>query len=82
MAVIDTVKESPTVISSAEQPKGDIRVQDGERDLDQDFGVPERYKGTATDKRDMSILGKKQVLRVCVLNLIAVSRHVDEWDQC
>jgi hypothetical protein len=29
-----------------------------------DEGVPLRYRGTASDKRDMHIMGKKQVLRV------------------
>lgn len=26
--------------------------------------VPEKYRGTSADKRDMSVMGKKQVLRV------------------
>jgi hypothetical protein len=26
--------------------------------------VPEKYRGTVADKRDMTVLGKKQVLRV------------------
>lgn len=28
--------------------------------------VPTRYRGTDNDKREMNMLGKKQVLRVCV----------------
>lgn len=28
--------------------------------------IPERYRGTMADQKDMSILGKKQVLRVGV----------------
>jgi hypothetical protein len=39
--------------------------QSGEKVAD-DVGVPARYRGTATDKRDMVILGKKQVLRVSI----------------
>ena len=27
--------------------------------------VPQRYRGTDSDKHDMMVLGKKQVLRVC-----------------
>jgi hypothetical protein len=65
MAVVDAMKEDATVISSAEQPKSDLYLNDGEKDLDEDFGVPERFRGTADDKREMSMLGKKQVLRVC-----------------
>lgn len=26
--------------------------------------VPEKYRGTAADRRDMTVMGKKQVLRV------------------
>ena len=68
MAFVDAVKENPAVVSLAEQPKSDIYSHHGEKDLDENFGVPERYKGTTTDKREMSMLGNKQVLRVCVLN--------------
>ncbi|EXJ56541.1 hypothetical protein A1O7_06885 [Cladophialophora yegresii CBS 114405] len=63
MAIVDAMKEDTTVISSAEQPKNDLYSHDGDKDLDEDFGVPERYRGTADDKREMSMLGKKQVLR-------------------
>lgn len=33
-----------------------------------DASVPARYHGTAADARDMAVLGKKQVLRVCGLH--------------
>lgn len=33
---------------------------------DKDPALPARYMGTSADKRDMTILGKKQVLRVCI----------------
>jgi len=32
-------------------------------------GIPSKYRGTDVDKRDMIVLGKKQVLRVS-LNLV------------
>lgn len=32
-----------------------------------DASVPAKYHGTAADARDMAVLGKKQVLRVCLL---------------
>lgn len=38
----------------------------GEEESD-DSGIPLEYRGTAADKRDMITLGKKQVLRVCIL---------------
>jgi hypothetical protein len=28
--------------------------------------IPSKYGGTAADKRDMAVLGKKQELRVCI----------------
>lgn len=28
--------------------------------------VPEKYRGTAADRRDMTVMGKKQVLRVSI----------------
>lgn len=67
MAAIQDAKHDPTIISSAEQPKSDISV-DAEKDLDDDdsFNIPEKYRGTAADKKEMSMLGKKQVLRVCI----------------
>ncbi len=38
--------------------------QPGEKDVNEPGSVPARYRGTATDKRDMSVMGRKQVLRV------------------
>jgi hypothetical protein len=80
MAVVDAMKEDATVISSAEQPKSDLYLNDGEKDLDEDFGVPERFKGTADDKREMSMLGKKQVLRVCARHFHAMEIFFDGTD--
>jgi hypothetical protein len=48
-----------------ESPIDDGQVADKDPD---DGGIPSRYRGTAADKRDMIVLGKKQVLRVCILN--------------
>ena len=39
--------------------------QNAKEDGDEPITVPLRYRGTVHDKRDMSMLGKKQVLRVC-----------------
>jgi len=39
--------------------------------------VPEKYRGTAADRRDMTIMGKKQVLRVSVpINSTLVSTTI------
>jgi hypothetical protein len=53
--------------------KSDLEVtenpmEDGQIvEKDDDSRVPARYRGTAADKRDMTVLGKKQVLRVWIL---------------
>lgn len=36
------------------------------KSFDIDPTIPDRFRGTAADKRDMVILGKRQVLRVSV----------------
>lgn len=54
--------ESTTV---AEIRKGEASSNEHELDDFDDAGLPARYRGTAADQRDMSMLGKKQVLRVC-----------------
>jgi len=53
-------------LSVADNPIEDGQMDEKEADNN---GLPERYMGTAADKRDMSVLGKKQVLRVSVLTI-------------
>jgi hypothetical protein len=55
---MDSSKEELDVTETA---LGDVQIVEKESD---DGGIPERYRGTAEDKRDMIVLGKKQVLRV------------------
>ena len=44
-------------------------VHDGEKAFENvDSNIPVRYRGTEADKRDMSVLGHKQVLRVSKSN--------------
>jgi len=57
---MDSTKEELAV---TEYPIDDAQIEDKEPD---DSGVPARYRGTDADKRDMIVLGKKQVLRVCI----------------
>jgi choline transport protein len=59
---MSSTKEEPAVV---EYPVDDVQIVDKESD---DGGIPARYRGTAADKRDMVVLGKKQVLRVCILD--------------
>lgn len=52
------VVSAPRSLSEEVQEKGD------------DFGagsVPQKYRGTEADRNDMYMLGKKQVLRVCLI---------------
>ena len=46
-----------------ENPIRDAEIVEKDGD---NFGIAERYRGTVADRRDMSIMGKKQVLRVRV----------------
>jgi len=39
-------------------------------------GLPKKYRGTAADRMDMSMLGKKQVLRVSSAGLAHRSRSL------
>ena len=59
------VKEQPVVVSATERTNGATFDQDVEKELEDMGSVPEKYRGTAADYRDMDMLGKKQVLRVC-----------------
>lgn len=59
-------------ISVAVHTFDDGQIVNKEPDED---GIPSKYRGTAADKRDMTVLGKKQVLRVCILdNCISFGR--------
>jgi hypothetical protein len=60
---MSSTKEEPVLVT--EYPIEDVQIEDKEPD---DGGIPSKYRGTAADKRDMIVLGKKQVLRVCILD--------------
>lgn len=59
---MDSTKEELAV---TDYPIDDGQIEDKEPD---DCGIPAKYRGTEADKRDMIVLGKKQVLRVCILD--------------
>jgi hypothetical protein len=48
-----------TETGGAGSPNGQPKIFD-----DSISRVPEKYRGTALDRRDMTVMGKKQVLRV------------------
>lgn len=62
-----SMKPEPAVVSLTEEPKADSFDQKEENDFDEPATVPAKYRGTAHDKSEMIMMGKKQVLRVCVL---------------
>jgi len=60
-ATMDQKKEVPDV---SENPLEEGRVE--EKDLDNGI-VTSKYRGTDADKHEMLVMGKKQVLRVCII---------------
>jgi hypothetical protein len=62
VAIMNPSKEDLEV---TETPIDDVQIESKESD---DGGIPARYRGTTADKRDMVVLGKKQVLRVSHLD--------------
>ena len=54
------IKEAASPVHS---PHRDAESADGKLDDVVDMAVPERYRGTAQDKHDMLVHGKKQELR-------------------
>jgi hypothetical protein len=51
-------------ITTSEEQNGGSPHQYEEKELDEPGVVPARYRGTAHDKKEMSVMGKQQVLRV------------------
>ena len=66
-AIMSPAKAEATVVSLTKEPRGETFDQNVEKEFDEPGAIPAKYRGTAADRRDMIILGKKQVLRVCVL---------------
>lgn len=62
-----SVVEQKTGPAFASKELRQVETSSNEHELDDldAAGLPAKYRGTAADQRDMSILGKKQVLRVC-----------------
>lgn len=60
---MDDMKKETFVTTSAGDDSS--LEQHGHEDDNIDPSVPTKYRGTAADKRDMKVIGKQQVLRVC-----------------
>jgi hypothetical protein len=61
-------KPELAVVSLTEEPKADIFDHNEENDFDGSATVSAKYRGNAHDKSEMRMMGKKQVLRVCVVS--------------
>ena len=81
-AIMNPAKAEQAVVSLTEEPRGEIFDQNMEKELDEPGAIPAKYRGTAADRRDMGILGKKQVLRVCVLPNLISSSHIHRRNDC
>jgi hypothetical protein len=69
-----STKKDLAIVSMSEELRTDALDQNMVKDLDEPGAIPAKYRGTAHDKREMSIMGKKQVLRVSALaNLISLA---------
>ena len=78
---MDPAKAELAVVSLTEDLKGETFNQNV-KELDEPGAIPAKYRGTAADHRDMMILGKKQVLRVCVLPNLISSSHIQRRSDC
>lgn len=63
MAHITRIQSDTKEASLVRSPPQDTESANGKLDDVVDIAVPERYRGTAQDKRDMLVHGKKQELR-------------------
>jgi hypothetical protein len=81
-AIMSPTKAEAAVVSLTEEPRGETFDQNVEKELDEPGAIPVKYRGTAADHRDMIILGKKQVLRVCVLPNLISSSHIHQRNDC
>jgi hypothetical protein len=81
-AIMSPAKAEAAAVSITEEPRGETFDQNVEKELDEPGAIPAKYRGTAADHRDMIILGKKQVLRVCVLPNLTSSSHIHRRNDC
>lgn len=61
------------IIASTEERNGGSPHEYEVKELDEPGLVPARYRGTAHDKKEMSVMGKQQVLRVWKYTPLLVS---------
>lgn len=64
---MDTMKDESIVVASGKDHVPVYYDQVDEKDDNVDPSVPVQYRGTNTDKQDMKVLGKTQVLRVSLI---------------
>jgi hypothetical protein len=62
---MSAAKADSSIVSTNEQ-KNDYNQNAVEKFDDEPGAVAPKYRGTVADKKDMSNMGKEQVLRVCI----------------
>ena len=67
---MDSTKSTLMVTSIDQEKEFDIYNRNDSEELEEPGTVAPKYRGTVADRKDMSTLGKKQVLRVC---------HLAQW---
>ena len=71
---MNPTRAEPAVVLAEDLKKG-IFDQNVREEIDEPGAIPVKYRGTPADRKDMNILGKKQVLMVYDLaNLISRSK--------
>ena len=66
-AAMHEAKPDLGVVALTEEAKREASDSNEEELESEEYGtIPVKYRGTAIDHKEMSMLGKKQVLRVCV----------------
>ena len=70
---MNSTKSTLMVTSINQEKVFDTYNQNDSEELEEPGAVAPKYRGTVADRKDMSVMGKKQVLRVCYLRSVAGS---------
>lgn len=75
--VVALSKTSSSLVSVTAGCKDETPAYEHELEDYDNAGLPAKYRGTANDQHDMSILGKKQVLRVWPSKTLSFAQVAD-----
>jgi hypothetical protein len=77
ITTMDFGKRELAVIPSTNELGKESFGHDVNDELDELGAISAMFRGTEADQRDMIVLGKKQVLRVCVLTNVIPASQID-----